>query len=306
MTKILFYSNSLGDTIGWMGQAEKYARLTGEEVHVFCRFGDFFTGLPNLTLYPKDSTGLRPLADGFDRLGASLDHKYAKELYLGWPGEGQPGENDPQEGLIPRASKLLGFETVEEIKPTLKFKFKKLKLKRPIVSLGSLSTMQQKFWNHPHGWNKVISHLKSQRIDVVSLDKDPQWGAGYPCRDLPAFNPIPSRSVNKTGLSLRGVASYIQRSLFFMGLSSGLSWLAWALDKPVLMVVGHTHKGADFSTPYRVQNTNVCHGCFNKHSVAGHVSDWYWCPENKDFECTRQITPEMVIEKVNIILANES
>jgi hypothetical protein len=30
--------------------------------------------------------------------------------------------------------------------------------------------------------------------------------------------------------------------------------------------------------------------------------DWYWCPENKNFECTTQITPEMVIEKIDLIL----
>jgi autotransporter strand-loop-strand O-heptosyltransferase len=85
-----------------------------------------------------------------------------------------------------------------------------------------------------------------------------------------------------------------------MGLSSGLSWLAWALDKPVVSVVGHNNQRYDFSNPYRIQNTNVCHACWDNHDMV--ANDWYWCPENKDFECTRQITPEMVIEKINLIL----
>ena len=85
-----------------------------------------------------------------------------------------------------------------------------------------------------------------------------------------------------------------------MGLSSGLSWLAWALDKPVVSVVGHNNQRYDFSNPYRIQNTSVCHACWDHHKMDG--DDWYWCPENKNFECTTQITPEMVIEKIDLIL----
>ena len=27
--------------------------------------------------------------------------------------------------------------------------------------------------------------------------------------------------------------------------------------------------------------------------------DWMWCPRHKDFECSKEITPEMVIDKLN-------
>ncbi len=48
-----------------------------------------------------------------------------------------------------------------------------------------------------------------------------------------------------------------------MGLSSGLSWLAWAAGIPVVMISGFTHPTNEFATPYRVINYHACNGCWN-------------------------------------------
>jgi len=293
-TKIFFKANGLGDSIGWMGQVERYQRATGDKVDVFCKFNDIF-GAPNINIHPQSS----PLLDN------TYDQSFVVDYY-GWerPSHFTNEVKDIKEGgLIQMASEILGFEEIHEVKPTLKFKLKNIKLKRPTVSMASLSTMQQRFWTLKGGWNKVISYLKQRRIDVVSLDRYTQFGAGVPSGDIPAYTPIPSASKNKTGFPLRTVASYINKSLFFMGLSSGLSWLAWALNKPAVMVVGPISERYHFKNPYIIQNKNVCHACWNNHSMTHEDEyNWYWCPENKDFECTRQITPEMVIEKINLIL----
>tara|TARA_Y100000034_G_C6821561_1_gene370061 strand:- start:40 stop:933 length:894 start_codon:yes stop_codon:yes gene_type:complete len=290
-TKIFFKANGLGDTIGWMGQVERYKKATGNQVDVFCRFNDIFGG-ENINIYPKNS----PLIQD------TYDYSFVID-YHGWdrpPHLTNEVKDIKEGGLIQMASEILGFEEVEEIKPILKFKPKSIKLRRPTVSMASLSTMQQRFWTLKGGWNRVISYLKQRRIDVVSLDQDIQFGGGVPRGDIPAYTPIPSASKNKTGLSLRAVANYINKSLFFMGLSGGLSWLAWALNKPVVMVVGPISERYHFENPYLVQNKNVCHACWDKHEMV--ANDWYWCPEKKDFECSRQITPEMVIEKIDLIL----
>jgi len=294
-TKILLGKDNhqLGDTIGWMGQVERYQRTSQEEVHVFCDFSNLF-GASNLHAHSVDS----PLRH------QPFDKNFIIDFYPNnWerPSTLTNKIHCIQEsGLIQTASEILGFDKVEEAKPTISFKPKPLKTKKPIVTLASLSTMQQKMWNYKNGWNDVISYLKKNRIDVVSIDRDARFGAGYPLGDIPAFTPIPSRSIDKTGGGLRIAASYIKRSMFHMGLSSGLSWLAWALDKPVVSVVGHNNQRYDFSNPYRIQNTSVCHACWDHHKMDG--DDWYWCPENKNFECTTQITPEMVIEKIDLIL----
>ncbi len=294
-TKILLgkHNHQLGDTIGWMGQVEKYQRAFQEEVHVFCNFSNLF-GASNLHIHSVED----PLwHDSFDK-------KFIIDFYPNTRERPSSLTNKihhiKESGLIQTASEILGFDKVEEIKPTISFKPKSIKTKKPIVTLASLSTMQQKMWNYKNGWNEVISYLKKNRIDVVSIDRYARFGAGYPLRDIPAFNPIPSRSIDRTGGGLRIAASYIKKSIFHMGLSSGLSWLAWALDKSVVSVVGHNNQRYDFSSPYRIQNTSVCHACWDNHDM--NAEDWYWCPENKNFECTTQITPEMVIEKINIIL----
>ena len=287
-TKIFFKANGLGDSIAWMGQAERYQKSTGDEVDVFCKFNDIF-GAQNINIYPKNS----PLVyDNYDQ-SFTIDSQ-------GWkrPSRFTNEVKDIKDGgLIQIASEILGFEEIEEIKPVLKFKPKNIKLKRPTVSMASLSTMQQRLWTLNGGWNKVITYLKQRKIDVVSLDQSTQFGGGVPRGDIPAYTAIPAASKNKTGLPLRTVASYINKSLFFMGLSSGLSWLSWALNKPAVMVVGSISERFHFKNPYMVQNKNVCHACWSTHTMTyDDEYNWYWCPEKKDFECTRQITPEMVIK----------
>ena len=51
-TKIFFKAGGLGDSIAWMGQAERYQKSTGDEVDVFCKFNDIF-GAQNINIYPK-------------------------------------------------------------------------------------------------------------------------------------------------------------------------------------------------------------------------------------------------------------
>ncbi|MAH49825.1 hypothetical protein CMI37_28655 [Candidatus Pacearchaeota archaeon] len=298
-TRIVFGGKGLGDTIAWMGQVERYQELTNNQVDVICSFSDIFKK-QNIKTYPRNQKTDASDYD-YDFLINTYDYKRPSGIDI-------PVQNMKVNSLIGRASQVLGLPDAEERKPTLGLKLKKIKLKRRAVSLASLSTFQKKLWNYKGGWNEVNSYLKKKNIDVISLDKHSQFGAGYAYRDSPAYNPIPSNSIDKTGQSLRVVASYIDKSLFFMGLSSGIAWLAWALNKPVIMVAGFLRENYHFSTPYYVQDTSVCHNCWSHHNLPiGEFKEkweggWYWCPENKNFECSRKITPEMVIEKIDELL----
>jgi autotransporter strand-loop-strand O-heptosyltransferase len=81
-----------------------------------------------------------------------------------------------------------------------------------------------------------------------------------------------------------------------------MSWLAWSLDKKVILISGFSKQFAEFQTPYRVQNLEVCNGCWNDINHKFDKGDWNWCPENKNFECSKKITFEMVKEKIDQIL----
>ena len=86
----------------------------------------------------------------------------------------------------------------------------------------------------------------------------------------------------------------------FIGLPSGLSWLAWASEQKVVTIDGITEDFAYFSC-VKVQNKDVCHGCWNSTEFIYDAQGLY-CPRNKDFECTKSITPQMVINEIDKIL----
>ena len=93
----------------------------------------------------------------------------------------------------------------------------------------------------------------------------------------------------------------LARADLFIGLPSGLSWLAQAAGCPVVMISGITLPQTEFYTPYRVSNDFVCHGCYNDLRVS-------WndparpCARHqgtqRELECSREITPAQVIEAV--------
>jgi autotransporter strand-loop-strand O-heptosyltransferase len=90
-------------------------------------------------------------------------------------------------------------------------------------------------------------------------------------------------------------------SQFFIGLSSGLSWLAWALNVPVVMIANFTEDNHEFEC-IRVTNKNVCHGCWNSSKYRFDKGDWNWCPVHKGtdrmFECQKSITASDVISLI--------
>jgi autotransporter strand-loop-strand O-heptosyltransferase len=93
-------------------------------------------------------------------------------------------------------------------------------------------------------------------------------------------------------------ALWLRHADLFVGLSSGLSWLAWAVGTPVVMISGFTHPINEFATPYRVINWNVCNSCWNDPRLRFDHHDFMWCPRHKgtpqEFECSRLISASQV------------
>jgi autotransporter strand-loop-strand O-heptosyltransferase len=159
-----------------------------------------------------------------------------------------------------------------------------------------------KYWNDS-GWKKVVSYLKSLGYDVYAIDKHELFG------EKGKWNKIPNGAINETGdYPIEYRIEQIKNCDFFVGLSSGLSWLAWALNKKVVMISGCTSEDNEFKeNNYRVINKNVCNGCLNDSSIDNEKNmskTWKYCPRNKDFECTKEITFEMVKEKIDNCISN--
>jgi autotransporter strand-loop-strand O-heptosyltransferase len=101
------------------------------------------------------------------------------------------------------------------------------------------------------------------------------------------------------------VLKTIQESKLFIGISSGLSWLAWGTDTPVVIISGFTDKHLEpMDGITRIINKEVCNGCWHTHEFD--PGDWNWCPVHKNtdrqFECSKEILSNDVIKQIEKFL----
>lgn len=173
------------------------------------------------------------------------------------------------------------------------------KKKKGKVGIGLHSTAQAKYWNNPTGWQEVVNHLNGLGYECVIYSREDD---GY-------MGNIHPKGIKKfKGGNLQEVIDDLSECEFFIGLGSGLSWLAWACKLPVVLISGFSEKWAETTLDtYRVINENVCHGCFNSERLD--AGDWNWCPLHKNtdrmFECTKEISSDMVIKEINKIINKE-
>jgi autotransporter strand-loop-strand O-heptosyltransferase len=195
-------------------------------------------------------------------------------------------------GLHRTAGYILGVDPTE-VAPRLVFENDTRPISEPYVCIAVQSTTQSKYWNNPTGWHEIIRFLKEAGYRVICIDQKSTHGHGL------VWNHIPHGAEDQTGdRTLQERARWLKHCAFFIGLSSGLSWLAWASGAPVVMIAGFTHPTNEFETPYRVINYHTCNSCWNDVRHRFDHKDFLWCPRHKDtprqFECTRLITVEQV------------
>lgn len=229
---------------------------------------------------------------------------YDKVIIIKW--------EDAHKNIQENIANQLGILDWTYIKPNIEIKnISGRPIKNKYVTIGIHSTLQMKYWNHPLGkkvqfespyWSELCKKLRKSGYTPVIIEKDELFGVS------PFWNGHPKQSLKKLGLTLNETINYIYHSEFFIGLSSGLSWLAHSLGTKVAMISNFTEDWYEFDltdpTYKRIINKNVCHGCFNDkiHKIYGKDVDWYWCPKhkntNRQFECHTSITPEMVYEEI--------
>jgi autotransporter strand-loop-strand O-heptosyltransferase len=175
---------------------------------------------------------------------------------------------------------------------------------RPIperyVCIAVQSTMQAKYWNNPTGWREIVDFLKNAGYRVIGIDQKRSHGTGM------IWTHLPDGAEDQTGdKPLAERARWLKHADFFVGLSSGLSWLAWAVGTPVVMISGFTHPRNEFTTPYRVINYHTCNSCWNDPLAAFDRTDFLTCPRHRNtprqFECSRLITAEQVKAVISAI-----
>lgn len=292
MKKILISveSFSIGDTIASIPYIDKFVETYPNDI-IEVEINDWL--IPYLQpTYPNLKLVGRIQNDLYDKR-INLKYNFNKSIQRGY-------------------AEQLGFINSEYIRPKILIPSQKRPIKNKYITLGIHSTSQLKYWNHPLGkkvqqhspyWDELCGMIRKTGHTPVVVEQHEMFGWD------PFKNGLPTKANKKFGQSFLESMNLIYHSEFYIGLSSGMSWVAHAMGKPVAMISNFTEDWNEFdlSTPdyIRITNKSVCHGCWHNVNKEYNfdVQDWYWCPKHKDtprqFECHTSITPEMVFDQIN-------
>jgi len=281
---IQFNSGSLGDTLSWVEAAVEFKFKHG--------LSKLYLSTHKNWLFDQDHYHLRGVE--FIAPGDSPEDTYAR-----WE-VGVYMEDPPGTPWFPNRNKRdwrkiylgdiatdhLGLPSIRKA-PKLQYTSKHQQ-DRPYICIATQSTAQAKYWNNPTGWQDLIDHYTAKGYDVYHVSKEGN-------NDLKGFIQGPE-DMGETFALINGAE-------VFYGISSGLSWLAWCTETPVVMISGFTPEECEFmdDKTLRIINKDVCNSCWAwDHFNRG---DWNWCPTGKGnerhFECTKTISASSVIEQVN-------
>lgn len=271
---ISFDSSSLGDTIAWIPYCVEFQKKHNCHV-IVSTFKNF--------LFEKVYPELE-----FVNPGTVVDNIYG--MYkLGW------FYDENREPVLPNtvplqqtATNILGLE-YKEIVPRIAFTPKDRPDDQDYIVIATNSTAGCKFWQKEE-WEKLAAYLIKEGYKVINISQETNYIKGV-------------EQIKNT--SMENTMNYIHHSEFMIGLSSGLSWLAWGMNKHVVMISNFTEADHEFQVNCtRITNTSVCHGCWNNKNFKFDKGDWSWCPIHKDsprqFECHRAISAEDVIKKLTL------
>ena len=276
---IVFESSSLGDTLAWIPYCEEFRKKHNCHVVVSSFMNSMFEDQ-----YPEiefvDRGVVVPNINALYRFGWFYDK-----------------DKEPQEpNTIPlqkAATNILGLDFTE-IRPKLSFTPGKRPIDEKYITIGMSTTAGCKEWSHPNGWQTLINYLNDIGYKVAVIQKESFSGIEN-VLDWTGDKPLQERM------------RQIYHSEFYIGLGSGLSWLAWSVNKHVVMISNFSEDGHEFTdNTTRITNPLVCNGCWNNPNFKFDKGDWYWCPVHKgtdrQFECHKSITPKMVINQIQHLL----
>lgn len=267
---ISFESESLGDTVAWMPYCEEFRKKYGCKL-IVSTFKNF--------LFEKAYPEIQ-----FVGRGVTVDNIHGM-FELGWHFDKKREPINPVLVPLQKAACNILLLDYKEIRPKLAFTPKERPIAEKYVCISVISTAQLKEWYY---WQELVDWLVSSGYKVVEVSKDETT--------INNLTKIEDKSIEN-------VMNYIYHAEFFIGLSSGLSWLAWALEKQVFMIANFSKSDHEFQLDcIRITDKSVCNSCWNNPMFKFDKSSWGYCPEHEDtpsaFICHKAISAERVINEI--------
>ena len=212
---------ALGDNIAWIPYVEQFRKLRNCTVICSTFFNDLFKNIyPNI-LFVEPNT--------------NVENVYA-QYYIGatkeWDAKYSPVcvDDVPLQYV---ASTVLNLPLVE-LRPQLEKQLKDIKYNKKYVCISEFASHEKKHWRYPGGWQLVVNFLNSIGYDVAVISKEKTNLINV--IDLTGDKPIMER------------AQVLRNADFFMGVSSGLSWLSWAVNTHTFLISDVTQLNHEFTT----------------------------------------------------------
>jgi autotransporter strand-loop-strand O-heptosyltransferase len=272
-------SKSIGDTLGWSPYVIEFSKKHNCKV-VFSTFHNEW--FKDLEAY-KDIEFIEP------GVGTACVAHYK----IGWFKDGDNkwnvGSHNPRQcNTIPMqatATDILGLP-FKELNHGIDFTPGKRPLKEKYICIAPRSTAGCKEWPHSN-WSILSKLLKGLGYKVISVSYE-----GFKGKDI----------IDRPGLNWKDTYNYLYHADAFIGLSSGISWFNWAMDKHSFMISGFSEKDHEFTTNVTRISSDSCFPCWNNKNFMFDAGDWNWCPIHKDTElqhiCQKSIHPNQVFKQI--------
>lgn len=294
--QIDFMSSALGDTLAWFPYIEEFRKKHKCKVVVSTHKNFLFeNSYPNIEFTKPGQIGEEIYSSYKIGWFYNDSGNYDSTLHP------IPFINQP---LQKTACDILGLSYIEKLPELNLGTYKDTTLPSKYFTFSIQSTTQSRYWNNNQGWKVLLDLLQKEGYEGVCVDQYSSFGT------VDYMNYIPPNCINRVGLGLEETAGIIKNGLFHIGISSGLSWLTWALNHKIVLISGTTSPYFEFKNKsIRIHNDSVCSGCFNDLEHKFEPSNWAWCPRHtgtdREFECTKTITPEQVFAEIKNNLLNE-
>ena len=287
-------SYAIGDTLAWFPYAEEFRKTWKCHVIVSTFKNEWFE-----SSYP-DLEFITP--------GTVVNDLYA--MYgIGWYYNDE--DKTFVENRVPRDFKSIPLQATstdvlglnyKEIKPQIDFKNTGRPIEEKYVVIAPHASAHAKYWMYPEGWQRLIDAIVENGYKVMMITSEPLNDEWHDSKLGGTLQNV----INETGdKPIETRMNQIKHAEAFIGVGSGLSWLAWAIGTPVVLISGFSESYTEFEDCERIgAPEGFCSGCFNREWL--NPGDWEWCPDHKNtsrhFECTKHIHPGEVFNAIKKVM----